>query len=113
MRHAATAGIWHGRAEALAALRELACGAFAERMRREAAGRVLVTARRVAELAAEGALAPQPRAESRVEQAAQRWRRTSLPLAAFVATLAPAELAALLAEAPEWAEAVCASAQAS
>jgi hypothetical protein len=107
MRQAATPGIWKGRAEALAALRELACGAFAERMRREAAGRVLLTARRVAELSAEGALAPQPRADSFVEQATMRWRSTRMPLAAFVATLAPAELAALLAEAPEWAEAVC------
>lgn len=96
------------RAHALRTLAELVGGVFAERMRIEAAARIIVTARRVALLAEAGLLDPVPAGGGggAVEALAARWDSVAMTVTEFVETLPPAELAAVLEEAPLWAEAV-------
>ncbi|MCU0888393.1 MAG: hypothetical protein MUF65_12720 [Rubritepida sp.] len=95
------------RAHALRTLAELVGGVFAERMRIEAAARIIVTARRVALLAEAGLLDPVPTGGGgAVEALAARWDSVAMTVTEFVETLPPAELAAVLEEAPLWAEAV-------
>ncbi len=93
------------RQRAQRALEELADGSFAERMRLEAAARIIVTLRRVAVLAAEGefggAMPSGPLAEL-----AARWDATAMTASEFAETLTPTELALLTDGAPAWAEAL-------
>ena len=95
------------------ALETLAClvgGRFGEQMRIEAAARILVTARRVAMLAAAGALeTPEAPAPGPVVRLASRWDTSAITAEAYAQSLTPAEIAALLEDAPAWAETVWAS----
>lgn len=92
------------------ALDTLAClvgGRFGERMRMEAAARIIVTARRVALLAAAGTLAPLPATErpaALITTVAEAWDAAVMTVNEFIETLEPAEIAAILAEAPAWAD---------
>ena len=102
------------RERVLASLAELVSGGMAERMRRDAATRVLVTARRLMALTASGyglgerpggaTSGPAAGADARlVTELAAAWDPEALTAAEFVEGLAPAELDALLAAARPWA----------
>lgn len=94
------------------ALDTLAClvgGRFGERMRLEAAARIIVTARRFALLAAAGTLDPLPVMEGPpplITTVAARWDAAAMTVSEFIETLEAAEIAAILAEAPAWADEV-------
>jgi hypothetical protein len=86
----------------LDALAGLAQGDLAERIRLEAAARILATTRRVAEMTAEGSLPagiPAP-------ALALGWEPALTTAWEHAETLTPAEIDRLLAEAPAWAEAL-------
>jgi hypothetical protein len=90
------------RDRAMATLADLMSGGFAERMRIEAAARIIVTARRVAVLAPEDAAVPGD--AGGISDIAARWDARVMTVAEFAESLNPAELAALLDAAPAWAE---------
>ncbi len=98
-------------ARALEGLEELATGRFAERMRRDAAARVLMTVKRVQRLRAAGLLDPakpsarQRRAVAEVERIGAGWLSGSTTAAEYVSDLSPADLQALTELAPLWADA--------
>ncbi len=83
----------------LDALNTLARGDLAERLRLEAAARILCTARRAAELAAAGELSGQ----AALPEAVRRWDASVLTAREFAEAMTPAEVDALLADAPRWA----------
>lgn len=91
------------RERAWRALAELADGTFEERLRQEAAARIVVTLRRVALLreAGERELPPPP---PELAAIAARWDATAMTATEFAESLGPAELSALVAGAPGWAE---------
>lgn len=96
------------RERVLASLAELVAGGMAERMRRDAAARVLVTARQVMALAAAGdghglRTTPPGRDARLVMGLAAAWNPGILTAAEFIEALAPAETDALLAAARPWA----------
>lgn len=92
------------RGRVIAAVAELAGGGLAERMRLDAAARVLVTARRLLAVAPrEAAAGP---AAATVLRVARAWDPAALTAAEQVEALAPAELDAFLAAAPRWAASV-------
>lgn len=88
----------------IAAVAEMADGGLAERMRLDAAARVLVSARRLM------VVAPREAASGAAAQAVLRVARSWDPAATtageHVEGLAPAELDAFLAAAPRWAASV-------
>lgn len=88
----------------LAAVVELAEGGLAERMRLDAAARVLVTARRMLRIAPHQAAAGQ--AAEVVLRVARAWDPAATTAAEHVEALAPADLDAFLAAAPRWAASV-------
>ena len=96
------------RLRALETLASLVGGTFWEKMRIEAAARILVTARRVA-LLAESQLLEGPAPEGPILALAQRWDASAMTANEFAETLETAEIVAVLAEAPAWAEAVWAA----
>jgi hypothetical protein len=98
------------RLRALETLASLVGGSFGEKMRVEAAARIIVTARRVALLAVSGALEG-PAPEGPVMAAALRWDVAAMTASEFAETLEAAEIAAILDEAPLWAETVWAAQQ--
>ncbi|MBB5690309.1 hypothetical protein GXW77_06855 [Roseomonas alkaliterrae] len=89
-------------------LAELAEGRLPERIRLEQAARVIVTARRVADLAAQGALAlpsaalPAVRA---VTEIARNWDPSALTAFEYAESLPVAAVDRLLRAAPDWAAA--------
>jgi hypothetical protein len=88
----------------IAAVAELADGGLAERMRLDAAARVLVTARRLLALSPrEVASGP---ASSVVMSIARGWDPAATTAAEHVEALSPSELDAFLAAAPRWAASV-------
>ena len=96
------------RERVLASLAELVAGGMAERMRSDAAARVLVTARQVMALAAAGdghglRTTPLGRDARLVMGLAAAWNPGILTAAEFIEALAPAETDALLAAARPWA----------
>jgi hypothetical protein len=93
------------RLRALETLASLVGGTFWEKMRIEAAARILVTARRVA-LLAESEQLEGPAPEGAILDLAQRWDAGAMTANEFAETLETAEIVAVLAEAPAWAEAV-------
>jgi len=93
------------RGRALETLASLVGGTFWEKMRIEAAARILVTARRVA-LLAEAELLDSPAPEGTILAIAPRWDASAMTANEFAETLETAEIVAVLAEAPTWAEAV-------
>lgn len=105
------------RERVLASLAELVSGGMAERMRRDAAARVVVTARRLLALSATGFGAgaqpgrddPGLAAHRTVTEHAAGWDPEVVTAAEYVDGLAPAELDALLAAARPWAERVWAA----
>lgn len=96
------------RLRALEALAALVGGTFWEKMRIEAAARILVTARRIA-LLAEGDLLQGPAPAGSILALALRWDAGVMNANEFAETLETAEIVAVLAEAPAWAEAVWAA----
>jgi hypothetical protein len=92
------------RARVIAAVAELAGSGLAERMRADAAARVLLTARRLLAVAPREA-ASGPHAAA-VLHLARGWDPAATTAAEHVEALAPAELDAFLAAAPRWAAAV-------
>lgn len=89
------------RGRVLAAVAEFADGGLAERMKLDAAARVVVTARRLLTVAPrEAATAASAAVVLRVARA---WDPAVLTAAEHVEHLAPAELDAFLAAAPRWA----------
>ena len=92
------------RGRVIAAVAELAGGGLAERMRLDAAVRVLVTARRM--LAVSPREAASGPASALVLRVAWAWDPSATTAAEHVEALAPAELDAFLAAAPRWAAAV-------
>jgi hypothetical protein len=96
------------RGRALETLASLVGGTFWEKMRIEAAARILVTARRVA-LLAEDDLLQGPAPEGAILSIAQRWDAGAMTANEFAETLETAEIVAILAEAPAWAEAIWAA----
>ncbi len=110
---------------ALAGLDELATGRFAERMRRDAAARVLVTVKRVQQLRSVGLLAvasprqalsraaaqAQRRAVGEVERITAGWLPSAMTAAEFVGDLPPADVKLLTDLAPLWANALAAAAR--
>ncbi|UPY37481.1 hypothetical protein [Sediminicoccus sp. KRV36] len=93
------------RQRALETLASLVGGTFWEKMRIEAAARIIVTARRVALLAASDALEGNP-PQGLILPIAARWDATAMTAIEFAETLQTAEIVALLEEAPGWAEAI-------
>ncbi|WPB85800.1 hypothetical protein [Sediminicoccus rosea] len=93
------------RSRALETLASLVGGTFWEKMRIEAAARIIVTARRVALLAEEGLLAGQTPAGV-IHPTAARWDAAAMTANEFAETLETAEIVAILEEAPGWSEAV-------
>ena len=91
------------RQRALETLASLVGGTFWEKMRIEAAARIIVTARRVALLAETGGLegAPPP---GHIMPIAARWDAAAMTAHEYAETLETAEIVAILAEAPAWAE---------
>lgn len=83
----------------LDALEEMAAGGLAERARIESVARILVLARRAAEMSGR-ALA---RGESFVDRMAARWEPSAMTAAEFAELLTPAERDRLIAAAPAWA----------
>jgi hypothetical protein len=92
------------RQRALETLAALVGGTFWEKMRIEAAARIIVTARRMALLAESGALEGAAPAGVILPIAA-RWDAAAMTANEFAETLETAEIVALLEEAPGWAEA--------
>jgi hypothetical protein len=86
----------------LDALQDMASGGLAERARIESVARILVLARRAADLAARGLL---PRSDSVVDRCAARWDPAAMTAAEFAELLTPAERDRLIAAAPGWAAA--------
>jgi hypothetical protein len=93
------------RQRALETLAALVGGSFGEKMRIEAAARIIITARRVALLAAGGELEGSGQA-GLVANLATRWDAVAMTANEFAETLEPAEVIALLDQAPAWAEAI-------
>ena len=93
------------RQRALETLASLVGGTFWEKMRIEAAARIIVTARRVALLAESGALEGPP-PSGVILPAAARWDAVAMTANEYAETLETAEIVAILAEAPGWSEAV-------
>jgi hypothetical protein len=99
------------RERVLASLAELVAGGMAERMRRDAAARVLVTARRLMALSATGygtggrpgQEAPAAAEHRIVTDLAMAWDPEVLTAAEFVETLTPTETDTLLSLARSWA----------
>jgi hypothetical protein len=91
----------------LAAVAELAEGGLGERMRLDAAARILIMARRTLGMAPRGVVGPQA---SIVLRIARAWDPAVTTAAEHAEGLAPAELDAFLAAAPRWAAAVSAAA---
>ncbi|MGG5818493.1 hypothetical protein [Falsiroseomonas sp. HW251] len=89
------------RERVLAAAAEFADGGLAERMRLDAAARVVVTARRLLGVAPREAATGASAAP--VLRVARAWDPAALTAAEHVEHLAPAELDAFLAAAPRWA----------
>ena len=96
------------RSRALETLASLVGGTFWEKIRIEAAARILVTARRVA-LLAEGGQLEGAAPESTIRTLAQLWDANAMTAHEFAETLQTAEVIDVLAEAPTWAEAVWAA----
>jgi len=90
------------------ALAEMAEGGLAARIRLEQAARVIVTARRAAELAAVGALRLPPVSDPSVQavnEIARHWDATAVTALEYAETLPEAALERLLRAAPAWAAA--------
>jgi hypothetical protein len=96
------------RNRALETLASLVGGTFWEKMRIEAAARILVTARRVA-LLAESDLLDGAAPGGLILDLALRWDAGAMTANEFAETLETAEIVAVLADAPAWAEAVWAA----
>lgn len=92
------------RGRVMAAVAELAEGGLSERMRLDAAARVLVTARRMLTLAPREAATGA--AAATVLRVARGWDPSVTTAAEHVEQLAPADLDAFLAAAPRWAASV-------
>jgi hypothetical protein len=92
------------RGQAVAAVAELAGGGLAERMRLDAAARVLVTARRLLRVAPREASAAA--SATVVLRVARAWDPAATTAAEHVEGLPVAELDAFLAAAPRWAASV-------
>lgn len=92
------------RLRALETLASLVGGTFWEKMRIEAAARILVTARRVA-LLAEADQLEGPPPDGAILPIAARWDAAAMTANEFTETLETAEIIAILEEAPGWAEA--------
>jgi len=90
---------------ALETLASLVGGTFWEKMRIEAAARVLITARRMA-LLAEADLLDGPAPDCAILALARRWDAGAMTANEFAESLETGQIVALLAEAPAWAEAV-------
>ncbi|MBR0673459.1 hypothetical protein [Neoroseomonas soli] len=89
-------------------LEEIAAGGLAARIRLELAARVLVTARRAAELAASGALRLPPvtsGSAQAVTEIARHWDASAVTAFEYAETLPEAALERLLRAAPAWAAA--------
>lgn len=106
----------HGmRASAMEALAELASGRFAERMRLDAASRVLVVVKRVLTLRAAGLMAapvprqPQRRAVIEIERIVGGWNPAAITAAEFVNDMPPRDVKLLVELAPLWAGAAAAT----
>lgn len=97
------------RSTVMEALAELASGRFAERMRLDAATRLLVLVKRVLVLRAAGLLRkpvprpPQRRAMMEIERIAAGWNPTVTTAAEFVQDMPPADVRLLVELAPIWA----------
>jgi hypothetical protein len=97
---------------ALDGLAELSSGRFAERMRIDAASRLLVTVHRVLRLRAAGMMiTPQPRPAQRramleVERICTGWNPASMTATEFVSDLPPADVKLLMELSPVWADVV-------
>ena len=97
------------RSTALEALAELSSGRFAERMRLDAAARLLLVIKRVLMLRAAGLLAqPVPRPTQRravieIERIVAGWNPGAITAAEFVHDLAPRDVGLLVELAPVWA----------
>lgn len=90
------------------ALSEMAEGGLAARIRLEQAARVIVTARRAADLAAAGALRLPPVTDPSVQavnEIARHWDATAVTAFEYAETLPEAALERLLRAAPAWAAA--------
>lgn len=95
----------HRRAPAQAtldALEDMASGGLAERVRIESVARILVLARRAADLAARGLLS---RLDSFVDRTAARWEPAAMTAIEFAELLTPSERDRLIAAAASWAAA--------
>ncbi|HZF74889.1 MAG TPA: hypothetical protein VE033_03505 [Acetobacteraceae bacterium] len=90
----------------IGALAEMAGGGLAERMRVEAAARILVIARRAGQLLGTGAGGAEVAVVARLEQA---WDPALITATEYADTLRPAELDALLRAAPAWAASLVAT----
>ena len=84
----------------LDALEDIAGGGLAERARIDSAARILVLARRAAELAARGLLS---RSETPVDRIAGAWDPSVMTASEYAELLTPAERDRLIAAAPGWA----------
>jgi hypothetical protein len=93
----------------MAAVAEMADGGLSERMRLDAAARVVVTARRMLTLAPREASTGA--AAAVVLRVARGWDPAATTAGEHVEALAPAELDAFLAAAPRWAASVRDAAQ--
>lgn len=92
------------RMRVMAAVAEMADGGLSERMRLDAAVRVLVAARRMLSVAPREAATGA--ASATVLRVARGWEPAVTTAAEHVEALAPAELDAFLAAAPRWAASV-------
>jgi hypothetical protein len=97
------------RGQVMAAVAEMADGGLSERMRLDAAARVLVIARRMLALAPREAATGT--AAAAVLRVARPWDPAATTAAEHVEALAPGELDAFLAAAPRWAASVRDAAQ--
>lgn len=94
---------------AMEALAEVATGRFADRMRLDAAARLLMVVKRVLLLRATGMLRevaprnPQRQAVSEVERIVARWNPGATTAAEFVQDMAPRDVLLLVRLAPIWA----------
>ncbi|MBR0680627.1 hypothetical protein GXW74_09020 [Roseomonas eburnea] len=94
------------------ALAEMAEGGLAERIRLEQAARVIVMARRAAELAAAGGLRLPPVSDPSVQavtEIARHWDATAVTAVEYAETLPESALDRLLRAAPAWAAAFAGS----